>query len=498
MEKPQAGNSFSGKQAVVIGASMAGLLSARALVDHFESVIVIERDALVDAPEPRKGVPQSRQTHALLEKGVQVIGGFFPGFWEEMVELGAVKMDFAKDFIWFHHGAWKVRMEGGPITFGQSRPLIEYNIRRRLQRDCPRVRLDCGDVVGLSHDSARGQVTGVRLRGKDGTESVLEAQLVVDASGRGTRGPRWLEELGYGRPPEEHVKIDICYATRTVQPPPSARDWKAMMVYGKAPHEKRLGYIFPIEGGNWSLTLGGYHGDHPGSDEAGFMEFARSVHHPVYFEAMKEARPVSPIAMYKVPSDQRYYYERMARFPDGYVAVGDAICSFNPIFGQGMTTAALGASTLSECLSSRGLGKGFSREFQKRTVRYNDDAWKLVSSEDFRYPETEGARPPVLGAINWYLGQLLSLASVDNDVQKLLLQVNHMQAGLTSVFRPRFVLKALMWGLGLRGNRALVVSQPPADPARAPQPVSPLPERKDWADGAAPSEPPSSSASGTR
>ncbi|MDY7224782.1 hypothetical protein SYV04_00240 [Hyalangium sp. s54d21] len=433
------------------------------MADHFTSVTIIERDQLPDAPGPRKGVPQSRQTHAILERGAQIIAGFFPGFWEEMLVEGSVPLDSGQDMAWFHHGAWKARLAGGPTTYGQSRTLLEFHVRRRLLKDCAHVRVLRGDVAGLLHDATNQQITGVRVNGEDGNVAPLEAELVVDASGRGTRAPRWLEELGYGRPPMAQVRIDVCYASRIVEPPPGARDWKAMMVYGKAPHEKRMGFIFPIEGGRWNLTVAGYHGDHPTADEEGFLEFARSVHHPDYFAAMQDARPISPIAMHKVPTDQRYYYERMARFPDGFITVGDAICSFNPLFGQGMTTASLGALTLSECLAERapGQGKGLSRDFQKRTTRYNDAAWAQVTGEDFRFSETEGERPPMIKVLHWYTRQIMELCSVDASVQRRMLPVTHMQAGMEVILSPSMMVKALMWGVGLRGNRALVVSHPP-------------------------------------
>lgn len=458
-----------GKHAVVVGASMAGMVAARVLADHFESVTILERDQLAESPEARKGVPQGYQPHAVLARGTEVLARLFPGFWEEMVADGAVPIDAGTELIWYHHGAWKVRVPG-PIAYGQSRPFLDFHVRQRLLKDCARVSIRRADVAGLIHDAAQKRVTGVRLRGEGGQETPLEADLVVDASGRGTRTPRWLEELGYGRPPEEQVQINIAYASRVVEPPPGKRDWKGMLVYGKPPHERRLGFILPIEGGKWSLTLAGYHGDHPPTDEAGFMDFARSVHHPDYFAVARETRPLSPIYQHKVPSDQRYYYERMKSFPDGLAVLGDAICSFNPIFAQGVTTSILGAETLGECLAERSAGqwKGLSADFQKRTTRFNDNAWALATSDDMRYPETQGQRPPVLKALHWYTKQVMELCSVDPDVMKHLIKINHMQVGLDAIMSPAIAFKAFRWGLGLRGNRALVVAHPP-EPLRAVQ-----------------------------
>lgn len=463
MNQGNVGTPAGRRHAVVIGASMAGLMSARVLADHFESVTVLERDALPDELEPRKGVPQGRQTHVLPSRGTGVLDKLFPGFWQELVEQGATPIDGGNDMLWFQNGGWKIRAPG-PTIYGSSRPMLELHARRRLQKAYPQVSFRRADVKGLLHDASQRRVTGVRLLAENQQESTLEADFVVDASGRGTRTPRWLEELGYGAPPEEHVRMDMCYATRVVEPPQQERDWKGMIVFGKAPEAKRLGYIFPIEHGQWSVTLAGYHGDHPPADEAGFLEFARSVHHPAYFAALQGARPLSPIHVYKIPSDQRYYYERMEHFPEGLVVIGDAICSYNPTFGQGITTAALGAETLDECLNEAKAApskKGFSLDFQKRTTRFNNVAWGLATGEDLRYPETQGQRPFGLKFTHWYTKQLMELCAADEVVMKSMLEVQHMLAGPEKLMAPGMVLKAIRWSLGLRGKHSRLSDQPP-------------------------------------
>jgi 2-polyprenyl-6-methoxyphenol hydroxylase-like FAD-dependent oxidoreductase len=451
----------SREHAVVIGASFAGMFCARVLADHFASVTIIERDSLPETPEPRKGVAQSNQTHALPEKGIRVIDELFPGFWDEMTAQGAVSFNAGTDLLWFQRGGWKLSVPG-PTAYGQSRPLLELHVRRRLLKDRPHVSVRQGDVKGFIHDASQQRITGVYLRGEDGKDIPLQASCVVDASGRGTRTPRWLEELGYGHPPEEHVRMDICYATRVVEPPPRARDWKGMIVFGTAPHEKRLGYIFPIEGGRWMLTLAGYHGDHPSADDEGFNAFARSVHHPAYFEAIKDAKPVSPAYLYKMPSNQRYYYERMERFPEGLIVAGDALCCFNPIFGQGITTAVLGAVALRETLGEQKAdpSKKFSQSYLQRTTGFNDVSWMLATGEDLRYPETQGKRTLGMKLVHWYTSQLTELCSVDKEVASTLLLVQHMKEPAGKLWSPRIALKALSWGLGLRGNRVMVKDPP--------------------------------------
>jgi 2-polyprenyl-6-methoxyphenol hydroxylase-like FAD-dependent oxidoreductase len=232
-----------------------------------------------------------------------------------------------------------------------------------------------------------------------GREEALAADLVVDASGRGSRTPAGLAALGFPEPEESVIKVDIGYATALVRPPATpARDWKALFGYMRPP-ETRLGVIVPVENGMWMVTLVGWFGDHPPSDPAGFVDFARSLPTLELYEAIRDAEICSPIAIHKFPANRRRRYERLARFPEGLAVIGDALTSFNPIYGQGMTTAALGASTLDLCLRREqprpGAGHdltGFSRRFQKRLSHVIDVPWMTVTGEDFRYVQARG--PP--------------------------------------------------------------------------------------------------------
>ena len=458
---------------------MAGLLAARVLSDHFEQVVVVERDPAPTGPEPRKGVPQGRHTHAVLDKGSEIMGELFPGLWDEMLQAGTRRTDMAEDWLWFHHGVWKQRRSTGVFMHCQTRPMLEWHIRQRLLRDHPSIQIRDRHVVEqLLHDDAHSRVTGVQLRAGDGTDGdeleSLPAALVVDASGRGTRAPRWLESLGYGRPQETEVKTKVGYASRIVRLRDDPdRDWQCMLVYPQAPHDTRVGYIFPVEDGRHIVTLAGYCGKYPPSDEPGFEAYTQQLCRPEFSRALEGSSPLTPITTHRLPSNLRRHYESMPKFPDGLLVVGDAVCSFNPLFGQGMTTASLGAQALDQCLRRRP-GRPAPRleniasEFWKALAPTNDIAWLLTTTEDLRYPEVEGARRPFLGLLHWYIARLAARAAVDRDAHKRFLQVLTFQGGLGTLLAPSLAARVLLGGRAARPKDAPGRQSPrPAEPVAA-------------------------------
>ncbi|HYO51423.1 FAD-dependent oxidoreductase, partial [Archangium sp.] len=224
-------------QAIVIGGSIAGLLSARVLSEHFEKVIILEREPLPEGPEARKSTPQGRHIHALLEAGLNALDGLFPGMVQEMVGEGADLIDMARDAAWLQSGSWKARYEGGPQTILVSRPFLEWKVRGRVTA-LPNVELwqGCG-VEELLTDASRTRVTGVKVKGPRGEQNI-EGALVVDTSGQGSRAPHWLETLGYGRPEEELVGIDLRYTSRFYERPAGFDEWKILAVSGRAPESR--------------------------------------------------------------------------------------------------------------------------------------------------------------------------------------------------------------------------------------------------------------------
>jgi 2-polyprenyl-6-methoxyphenol hydroxylase-like FAD-dependent oxidoreductase len=451
--------------AVVIGASMAGLLAARVLADYFDRVTVVERDELPNGPLARRGVPQGRHVHSVLARGDQIMERLFPGLFHTLLQEGAELIDLSNDMSWHHFGVTKLKFVSGVGMYTLSRPFLEWHVRKRLT-DCPNVRLiDQCKVLGFSTNTGRTRITGVDIRfdnaisrgDRHGRDEELKADLVVDASGRGSRTPQWLEELGYPKPLEWVINVNVGYATRFYRRPPGAdKEWRVLLVYPTPPAETRLGVIFPVEENRWMATLAGWIGDHPPDDEQGYLEFARNLSTPAFYKAVKDAEPLSPIVTHKFPSNLRRHYENLDRFPEGLVVLGDALCSFNPIYGQGMTTAAMAVSILGECLERQRKGvedsAAMTRRFRKMSHKAVDTAWMIAASEDFRYP-TVGRVPLSTKLINRYFHRVHELGSCDPEVHRRFLQVMTMIKPASTIFRPRIIWRVLTSRLPNKPNK---------------------------------------------
>jgi len=433
-----------GQHGVVIGASMAGLLAARVLSAHFEQVTIIERDRISRDTEARKGVPQARHVHVLLKKGASLLAEFFPDLSSTLVLNGAPYVDSIDDVRWYHYGVWKARFPSEIRGYSQSRPLLE-----KCVRDCVSARanihfIDTCDVTGLLASSDHTRVIGVQFlyRSADHHEEELLADLVVDASGRGSKAPQWLMSLGYDRVRETTVKVDIGYASRIYRRPDKALDWKALVIYPTPPGGKRGGYVVPIENNCWIVTLVGWLRDHPPNNEQGFLNYAKSLPVPDLYEAILDAKQLTPIVTHKFPANQRRHFEQMSRFPEGLVILGDAACSFNPIYGQGMTTAALEASTLHDCLCllKRKAGEGnpihLTHHCQQAIAKVVNIPWLLATSEDFHYPETIGKRPKGMHLLNWYIGKFHTLVGSYPLATLRFYEVLHLLKPPITLFEP--------------------------------------------------------------
>ncbi len=441
---------FGGQHAVVIGASMAGLLASRVLSEHFEQVTVIERDRLPQEVQARKGVPQGRHVHILLHRGASVMKELFPDLFPALIQDGSVPIDTVADFHWYNFGAWKARFPSGITFYCQSRPLLEGLVRERVAARSNVRFLDACEVVKLCANDDATRITGIEVRHRDGVqaEERLSADLIVDASGRGSQTPHWLAALGYDTVEESTIKVDVGYATRIYRRPAHSNfDRSVLAVYSTPPAEKRAGVLAPIEDNRWIVTLIGWVKDYPPDDEASFLAFARSLPQPDLYEAIKDAEPLTPIAIHKFPANRRRHYERLSRFPEGFVALGDAVCSFNPVYGQGMSAAALEADILNTLLykqqerHTRGDITGFSRRFQKKITPIVNTFWLLASSEDFRHPETQGKRPLGVNLLNSYARRVHELSTFDPQVTLLLYQVLQAIKPPTALFSPSMLAK---------------------------------------------------------
>lgn len=426
---------------IVIGASMSGLLAARALSAHAERVMVVERDLLPERAPMRKGVPQAAHAHGLLASGYAVMDGYFPGLMDELGALGAPHGDVANDFLWFQYGRWKLRHRAGFHGITVSRPCLEDAIRRRVAA-LPNVNfLDGTAVVTPVFNAGAGRVTGVRVRGRDGAESTLDAELVVDASGRGSQSGKWLEEWGFGQPVVTTIRVDVGYATRMFERRPGEFFESNGGIISGTPDSPRMAAVIATEDNRWLITLAGLLGDHPPTDERGWLQFASSLPVPVVHDLARSARPLSDIVTYRFPANQRRLYERMARLPAGHLAIGDAVCSFNPIYGQGMSVAAMEAMALDDELSA-GLDD-LAKRFYRRARRIVDIPWTIATGEDLRFPEVQGPRPPGFHLVNRYLQRVHAATTDDPFVCRKFFDVLNLMAPPQSLMTPRVAWRVL-------------------------------------------------------
>jgi 2-polyprenyl-6-methoxyphenol hydroxylase-like FAD-dependent oxidoreductase len=432
----------SGSHAVVIGGSMAGLLAARVLSDHFERVTMIERDRFPEGAENRKGVPQARHAHALLPRGFMIMARLFPGIAEELISDGAIASDIPAESLRYQFGGYRVRFPIGRKSLLMSRPFLEMHIRRRV-RELPGITvLDEHAVTGLLSDGGAKRVSGVviKRRDEDTPERRLDADLVVDASGRGSRAPAWLREMGYERPEEERIEIGVGYTTRIYRSRPDDLSGVKFVIIEPTPgRERRFGAMFRMEDGRWIVTLGGWLGERAPRDEAGFVEFARNLPAPDIHEVIKDAEPLGEAVKYNFPANLRRRYERLRKLPEGFLVTGDALCSFNPVYGQGMSVAALEAETLEGCLAG-GL-EYLPHRFYGRVSKVVDTPWKLAAGADFAHPGVTGSRTLATGVVNWYLGHVRRAISRDEEVCRTFTMVTGLLLPPTALFRPKIALR---------------------------------------------------------
>jgi 2-polyprenyl-6-methoxyphenol hydroxylase-like FAD-dependent oxidoreductase len=444
-----------GTHAVVLGASMAGLVTARSLADFFDTVTVVERDPLPDTlPDQgsaRRGVPQGRHLHGLLARGALVLDELFPGVLDELVRDGAQYFD-GRDLSQLHYDlAGHRAVHAGTTTFTAyfvTRPFLEEHVRGRV-RSIPNVTLLAQhDVVALTSAGTPGhqRVTGARVvNRRTGEDSTLRADLVVDATGRGARTPFWLDSMGYGRPVEDQVMVHVAYASQVLRMPPHAVHERGCLV-GLVPGRPRGVGMLHCENDTWVFTVMGIAGNEPPCDFAGMCEFVADCAPPHLLAAIKSGEPVGVPARHRMPTSQWRRYDKMHRFPEGLLVIGDAICSFNPIYGQGMTVAALEALALRDCLA--GGTKDLAQRFFRAAAVPIRQAWQLSTTADLSLPEIEGTPPLAARLLNRYVDRVLTASEYDTVAFDQFTRVTSLIDPATRLLRP-----AVMWRAALANHR---------------------------------------------
>ncbi|EGK85920.1 2-polyprenyl-6-methoxyphenol hydroxylase-like oxidoreductase [Microcoleus vaginatus PCC 9802] len=442
--------------AIIIGGSLAGLLACKVLAKHFDRVSIVERDFFSEQPAPRPGIPQSRHLHILLNRGKIILEELFPGLENELVAAGAPRLN-PKSIGWFSPAGWAPQFSpdlNDLIMF--SRDLLDLQIRRRLAENTNVHFLEGGTVTGLLTNASRAEVAGVSVRFRDRHNPAnihaenLYADLVVDASGKVSKTPQWLKSLGYEPPQETAINAFVGYASRIYEGSGKLSDTAPVFVSTAPPFRTRGGAIFPIEGHRWLVGFAGGDRDYPPADEAGFLEFARSLPTPTIYDAIKEAEAITPVYSYRGTENRWRHYESLARYPENLIIIGHAVCAFNPVYGQGMTVAALDAQMLDKCLQKQrkrypeGELTGLARQFQQKLAKLHTIPWTFAISQDSRYRGSTGAKPN-LGTrlIIEYMELVLKALVDDAKVCQAFLEVLHMIESPAVLFHPSIAVKAI-------------------------------------------------------
>ncbi|MFE6159081.1 FAD-dependent oxidoreductase [Streptomyces sp. NPDC056486] len=433
-----------GEHAVVVGGSMGGLVAAKALASRFRQVTVIDRDTLPERPENRRAIPHGSHAHALLISGRLALEELFPGLTDELVDGGAILFDPGHDLLFYQMGALRTRFASGRLGVSLSRAFLEYNVRARV-RGLKNVNVRDRTLV-RSFLAGGGRITGVELAGGER----IWADLIVDATGRGGGGAaQSLQRYGYPAPEVDTVKIDVGYTTLLLKRRPGDLHGDGLLYLMSAvpPHDKRAAAAFAVEGDRWMVTLGGWHRAHAPVDREGFKEFAAALEAPEMAELLARAEPLDDkdARKFTYPEARRCYFERLRHLPGGYVALGDAICSFNPLYGQGMTVAALEALELGRRLDQFGSPSApMARSFYRAAGKIIDTPWQMATSSDFVYPETQGRRPPGIELLNAYIRRVMLASHVSTYSHRVMLDVQHLLASPSSVMKPATVVRSLL------------------------------------------------------
>jgi 2-polyprenyl-6-methoxyphenol hydroxylase-like FAD-dependent oxidoreductase len=443
---------MNGNHAIVIGASIGGLVAARVLSERFDRVTVYDRDGLPASSENRSGVPQGRHAHGLLASGFAGLKELFPALERTLLDRGAIPGDVVGDLRWFQHGCYKARFPSEFQGVLLSRALLEGTVREQVRQLKNVTVVDKTHISGLVTDDDVRRVTGIRIRRND-ESLVAMADFVVDASGRSSRAGEWLGELGYRKPPVDSVDIDLAYTTRTFRRRPGDLDGDLAAIISPTPPHARIGVILPMEGDRWIVSMGGWVGDHAPTEPNAYLAFARSLARPDIYNVIRDAEPLTDAVTYAVPSNLRRRYERLRRFPGGYLVMGDAICSFNPIYGQGMSVATLEGLALRDCLDRAPSLDDVWRPFFTAAARIIDTPWAIAAGTDFAFPGVKGRKPAGTDFINWYMGHVHRAASTDREVCRAFFNVANLLEPASTLFRPGVVARVVRGWLSSRSQK---------------------------------------------
>ncbi|MCP3800688.1 enterotoxin [Allokutzneria sp. A3M-2-11 16] len=431
----------------MLGGGFAGTLAAIVLAQRSHSVTIVDRDRLSDNDAPRKGIPHGRHTHVLVSGGARALEELLPGITDRLYSLGAQRIGIPGRYMaTAAGGGWFPRQDGKQFIIGCSRSLLEATIRERLLACQNITYVNSADVVGLTGDSVR--ITGARIRERATREErIIEADFVVDSTGRSSSASQWLVDLGLPAPQQEVVDPQIFYVTRRYRAPDGAHSMPAINIMADPARTDRVrgsGLLLPIEDGIWTVTLSGTVGGHPPADDAGFLDFAAELPYPTIAELLKLAEPLGSPFGFKADANRRLHFDKLP-LPPGFVVMGDAACTFNPVYGHGLAVAARSAVALRAGLARGGVDA--SQDIQRAIAQASQDAWMMATSQDLRFPQTLGPRPEQRDGLRFrqrFQERLARAAMSRHPIAEAQMAVFTLSASpVTAFLRPSVLISAL-------------------------------------------------------
>lgn len=442
---PRASGAHS-STAVVLGGGLTGMLAATVLAPHAE-VHIVERDLLPGTPAPRKGLPQAQHAHLLWSGGARIIESLLPGITQRWLTAGARRIPLPTGLVSLTSAGWLRRWPEMQYLIACSRDLLDWVVRQQVLAH-PRIRVHTRtEPVGLC--GTAGHITGVHVRDNaTGDVQQLHADLVIDATGRGSAATAWLAALGLPPVPEEHVDSGLAYATRIFQAPAGTAHWPVVNVQSDArvPAPGRTATLVPIESARWLVTLSGTRGGQPTREASAFLPFARNVRHPIVADLIADAEPLTDVRLSRSTVNRRRRFDLLRTWPRGLIVLGDAVATYNPLYGQGMSVAAQEAAALRDALNRYGLAApDLARRLQRTVGRLTQAPWAMATGQDILYPGAIGPQPPAATRLlRGYTDRLLKTATGDPAVTRALLDVMTLSAPLQRLLRPDVAARVLL------------------------------------------------------
>jgi 2-polyprenyl-6-methoxyphenol hydroxylase-like FAD-dependent oxidoreductase len=440
------------QHAIVIGGSMAGMCAARILSGHFEKVTIVDRDQYPDGAFERAGVPQSRHVHVLLARGRIELENLFPGFEQTVLSRGALDTDFGWDFAALRANGWARREVYGIKLLHGSRVLLEAVVRELLRKHSNVAFTENTRVTGLMVNENRSRALGINTISSGDGETVgeLRADLIVDASGRSSKAPNWLHEVGLPAPEEIVVDSHTGYASRWFQAPapedrPKEWWWKAAWIDPKIGENPFAGVLFPVENNRWVISMAGIAGNYPPNEIDDWTAALGKLRSPLIAEAVKYAEPISPVYSHRAMANRWRRYDKWPAKLDAFIALGDAACAFNPVYGQGMTTGALSALMLRDTILKLGVDHPeLPRKFHAAQARLQSAPWGMATGADFAVPGVVGRKPLSNRIFDPMFRVIMEYSADDPIVRMTVGKVIHMLRPPSDLFAPSLLGRALV------------------------------------------------------